>query len=205
MNKISYYLNSIYKFDAEPSVYAEAFEKIKSTEWRKNIENSFSKISDLYNHEGFKNIHLWFLDCIDQVVSDLKFLNVESLVITQSWANKTLRNESHHLHSHPNSFMSGVFYFTSSIGDEGGETEFFTNNIPIWYRSPFMCRHDDVIKVTPEAGALILFPSHLLHRVLKHNSDSPRYTIAFNVYPNGQCGDPNSLKSLNIKTKGFSK
>jgi hypothetical protein len=56
MNKISYHLNSIYKFDAEPSIYTEAFEKIKSVEWQKNVENSYSKISDLYNHEGFKNI-----------------------------------------------------------------------------------------------------------------------------------------------------
>ena len=205
MNKISYSYNSIYKFNAEPSIYAEAFEVIQKTDWRKNKENSYSKISDLYNHEGFEKIHTWFLDCIDKTVEDLKFLVVESMVITQSWANKTLLGESHHLHSHPNSFMSGVFYFTSAQPEDGGETEFFTSNIPIWYRSPFMCRHDDLIKVLPEAGVLVLFPSHLLHRVLRHNSNTPRSTIAFNSFPNAQCGNKDSLQSLSIKTEGFSR
>jgi hypothetical protein len=203
MNKISYSSSSIYKFNAEPAIYAEAFEAIKSTDWQKNKQNFYSKISDLYNHDGFKDIHMWFLKCINEVVSDLKFLEVENLVITQSWANRSTRGESHHLHSHPNSFMSGVFYFTSSEPGEGGETEFFTTNIPIWYKSPFMSRHDDVITVRPEAGALILFPSNLLHKVLVHESDTPRYTIAFNTFPDGQCGNKNSLRSLNIKTQGF--
>jgi uncharacterized protein (TIGR02466 family) len=203
MKKISYYHNSIYKFNAKPEMYAEAFKAIKLIDLQRNQYNSYSRIYDLYNHEGFKDIHLWFLDCIQEAKSDIAFLEVENLVITQSWANKSTKGESHHLHSHGNSFMSGVFYFTSAKPGEGGETEFFTNNIPIWYKSPFLSRHDDVITVRPEAGALILFPSNLLHKVLVHESDTPRYTIAFNVFPDGQCGNTNSLQSLNIKTQGF--
>ena len=205
MKKISYHHNSIYKFNAEPSIYGEAFEAIQSMDWQRNKRNSYSRISDLYNHKGFKDIHLWFLDCIHKAKLDIAFLEVENLVITQSWANKSTKGESHHLHSHPNSFMSGVFYFTSALPGEGGETEFFTSNIPIWYRSPFLSRHDDVIKVRPEAGALILFPSHLLHSVVVNESDAPRYTIAFNVFPSGACGSKDSLQFLNIKTEGFSK
>jgi hypothetical protein len=34
--------------------------------------------------------------------------------ITQSWANYTKKNQYHHTHEHPNSFISGVLYINAN-------------------------------------------------------------------------------------------
>ena len=39
-----------------------------------------------------------------------------------------------------------------------------------------------------DIGNLYKFPSHLLHRVLKNNSNEVRYSLAFNVFMKGSFG-----------------
>ena len=42
--------------------------------------------------------------------------------------------------------------------------------------------------ITPEPGDIILFPSHLEHRVLENDSNMPRYSLAFNFFARGTVG-----------------
>jgi hypothetical protein len=45
-----------------------------------------------------------------------KIIDVQDeLRITQSWVNKSGVGQGHHMHTHPNSVVSGVFYFQSDI------------------------------------------------------------------------------------------
>ena len=42
--------------------------------------------------------------------------------------------------------------------------------------------------ITPHKNGLVLFPSYLKHKILKHDSDIPRYSLAFNIVPVGHYG-----------------
>ena len=123
---------------------------------------------------------------------------VHSVQIGNSWGNTLKRNEPIHTHTHPNSYVSGVFYLTDGVPLN------FHN--PLQTEDLFMLRplvewqeHNEytwqVLKVPIKAGYVVLFPSKLKHHVDKCDTDY-RYSIAFNTMPIGAIGD--STKELSI-------
>jgi uncharacterized protein (TIGR02466 family) len=123
---------------------------------------------------------------------------VERVQIGNSWGNTLKRDEPIHMHTHPNSYVSGVFYLTDGVPLN------FHN--PLQTEDLFMVRplvewkEDNeytwqVLKVPIRAGYVILFPSKLKHHVDKSDTDY-RYSIAFNSMPVGAIGD--STKELDI-------
>ena len=123
--------------------------------------------------------------------------------ITQSWLNVTKLNEHHEIHNHPNSIISGVYYFT--------------DNSKIIFNSPFTASGSRTISIeseinnswnfanyneciqTWEKGTLILFPSYLTHRVPKNTSFDVRVSISFNVFVRGELGTIDNLTYLDLK------
>jgi hypothetical protein len=108
--------------------------------------------------------------------------------------------KSHHGHTHPNSFISGVFYLSHSNPEDGGNTLFYKEQPSLWRKNIFSHRQGEWFRIRPEAGKLILFPSMLYHSVEPHNSESPRYSIAFNTFPTGKLGYAVAASGLNIDT-----
>ncbi len=121
-----------------------------------------------------------------------------ALYVTQSWANYTEPGQWHHRHSHPNSFISGVFY---PQADRSVDKIFF-------YKSGY-----ERIKVQPAtwnhwnseswwfevgAGDLILFPSHLEHMVETKVGNETRVSIAFNTFLKGHIGVDENLTGLQL-------
>ena len=108
--------------------------------------------------------------------------------IKEMWTNRLLTGGRQEVHSHANSFASGVLYLTP-VHDSaptvlyrgmGGRDFSFSNDHegsePGEFNSP---------KWAPEAvlpGDLILFPSYLLHEV-PENRGPVRMTLAFNAIP----------------------
>jgi uncharacterized protein (TIGR02466 family) len=106
-------------------------------------------------------------------------------VIT-AWANVSRRGGYHRQHTHHSSMLSGVFYVSTGIPDEDGG-EF---NGAISFSDPRVAVEmiqipgkpfGDKIKVTPEPGLLLLFPSWLPHFVDPFHGEGERISIAFNV------------------------
>lgn len=202
MKRIECFSNHIYQFEASKTLSEKTLESILKLEWIKNNSNYLSKINALYELEEFRELHIWFVECLKKVLKDLS-LNITNITITQSWANKTLNSEFHHEHAHPNSFISGVFYLSSSEDEDGGQISFYNEATPIWYKSPFLLTKIDQFTIKPQIGKLLIFPSTLHHKVLVSKSDQPRYSIAFNSFPDGIIGSRSTLDYLNIKTEGF--
>src|SRR6476620_5371799 len=105
---------------------------------------------------------------------------VNQFEIMQCWANKSKSKMDHHAHRHPNSIVSGVFYFNNGDGD----TEFYREVLEADVIRPSTGQltpfNSKTFRIRPQFGKLILFPSHLQHRVLVHQSESEdRITIAF--------------------------
>ncbi len=180
----------MFRFYCDADLTRTVFENIKKLHYVKNDNNTISDVKFLNQKEDFKDIHNWFSYCVDNVIRELD-LPFNKLVITESWSNKAEKQQWHHTHKHPNSYLSGIFYLTTS--DSGGFTWFSDRNI--WYKHHLVednlndnvfneNKHLVITKEKPEAGKLILFPSFVQHSVDNHNDDEPRYTIAFNTYPN---------------------
>lgn len=103
-----------------------------------------------------------------------------STPVTHFWANVNSKGGYNISHTHVGSVVSGVIYLQAT---DTGMIEFqpmnyiYKINHPGWFYNGSMQYH-------PEDGDIILFPSHLMHRVEPNPIDKERINIAFNVsYP----------------------
>ena len=90
--------------------------------------------------------------------------------------------------------ISGVYYIQSN--DTSGDivfnkshlyTNLFTDTVRVSYSDTSMYTTSEFF-ITPEPGDVVMFPSHLEHRVLENLSNMPRYSLAFNFFARGTVG-----------------
>ena len=91
--------------------------------------------------------------------------------------------DSHSLHVHPNSLLSGVFYLTAP---EGSSPILFSDTRIIKSMISLPVKDYNVITerslpVFPEPGLLLLWESWVSHSVPKNKSESGRVTLVFNL------------------------
>jgi len=124
--------------------------------------------------------------------------NDVSLYVTQSWFNYTKPGQYHHKHAHPNSFVSGVFYFNA---DREKDKIYFYNdgyqrlklppkewnlwNSESWYFNIASCE-------------IVLFPSSLTHMVQTVEAEETRISLAFNTFLKGYVGAEEDLTGLRL-------
>ena len=126
------------------------------------------------------------VSCInDAVVSVLAFLKIgqEDFEITGVWANMNPPNAAHRMHSHPNNFLSGVYYVRTL---EGADTINFHDprsqtgiiRPPV---TELTAENTDQVVVTVKNGTILLFLSWLAHSVDANKSDQMRISVSFNI------------------------
>ena len=187
----------IIKYDddiSEETKYVENLEYIS----QKENKNFKSKDSYLMKHEIFKNIKNFFGESITKYTE--KVLNSKQrLVITQCWTNKNPPGAKHHEHVHPNSIISGVFFFR--IGGKLPPIQFAkTNQVamkldPVKYNN--ITAETFMLPCVP--GELLLFPSNLKHSVPMNLSEETRYSMSFNTFCIDILGSENSLTHLDLR------
>jgi len=171
--------------------------KVKKLQFKTNQTNQVS-VKSLNCDLDFERLHLFLNKCLVDVI-DFFDLPFQKLVITESWANKAVKGESHHHHKHPNSLISGIVYLTShkSAGTYFTEKDIWRDNL--FYYGP---NGDKAQNVKAQAGKIIIFPSQLPHGAFNLEEDNEeRYTISFNVFPTGKIGIFTS--GLLLDTKPF--
>ena len=129
-----------------------------------------------------------------------KILNTKQrLVVTQAWTNRNPPHSKHHEHTHPNSIISGVFYFRQSktlppIQFSKAVQESFKLN-PEKYTQ----LNSETFLLPMVDGELVLFPSSLRHSVPINKGNETRYSMSFNTFCIDELGNKDSLTHLNIK------
>lgn len=131
----------------------------------------------------------------------------DEYVFSQSWISHKRPGQFHTMHTHPNSLISGVFYY----GEEDEDIPAITFHRPMAgintsYLSPQnqLDRRKsqyawDTFSVNYSAGLLLLFPSYILHSVPVNKSTKVRKSLAFNVLPKGGLGQEGNLTELLFK------
>ena len=175
------------------------FVKEQKKHCTKNQGNINTKDNYILNRKEFKNIKK-FLDkhCKDYLDTIICPKNNIELYITQSWLNYTETNQFHHQHTHPNSVMSGVFYFDSDIKNdkilfskqgyeqispEIDDQKFNLHNSKTWF-------------FPVQTGDLFMFPSSTIHQVETKKGNNTRISLAFNTFYKGTMGSNNYLTEL---------
>ena len=144
---------------------------------------------DLHRHPAFTDFAGLALTGARNVLGFLK-CRVQEIYITSCWANINRRGRAHHDHTHPNNYLSGVYYPKAPKGSGG---IVFADPRPqasmiapeFTQMTPFT---SNVHRVEPEAGRMILFHSWLPHSVEANASGEERVSIAFNVMLHGPIG-----------------
>lgn len=119
--------------------------------------------------------------------------------MTTSWITKTPYMGYSNVHTHANSFMSGVFYY-DEYEKETSPIIFERFNFP---SSNFQITSEQTNELTcsnytifPNKNLLVLFPSYLYHRIGFNNSKKDRYSLAFNIIPQGKFGMDDSALEI---------
>jgi uncharacterized protein (TIGR02466 family) len=121
----------------------------------------------------------------DAVRTVLAFLKVgcDAFEITGCWASVAVRGGTIRMHSHPNNFLSGVYYVRVQ---PGADTINFHEPRPQAgvIRPPvteLTAYNTDQVVVQVARGTLLVFPAWLPHSVDPNASDAPRVSISFNA------------------------
>lgn len=116
--------------------------------------------------------------------------------IMSSWATMTIPGGESTKHSHCNSYWSGVLYLTDDTSpilfhrekrativlDVETITEYSSNEVA----------H------TPSMGQVVFFPSHMSHQVSRNRTEEDRFSIAFNILPDGLFGLHDSTANISV-------
>jgi len=125
-------------------------------------------------------------DCVgDAMRSVLRFLRIGdvALEITACWATVLAKGAAHRMHSHPNNFLSAVYYLRTHAGADSINFHDPRNQTGI-IRPPVVeltAENTDQVVVTVNDGTLLMFPSYLEHSVDATTSEEERISISFNA------------------------
>lgn len=148
-----------------------------------------SKDSYVLNNDECTPLRNWLVDCVDEYAKSILGLEVEGMGITQSWLSIKRTGQKHTAHAHPNSVISGVFYFK-----DGDTPIMFSNHDHDFFK---ITRNPDIAPwnnytIYPKGMGVVLFPSHLEHEVIV-NENEDRYSLSFNTMPLGPFGSEGDL------------
>jgi uncharacterized protein (TIGR02466 family) len=136
----------------------------------------------LHEREDFREL----VACVHRgSTSILRFLRIgyDALEITACWATVLAKGGAHRIHSHPNNFLSGVYYVRTQPGADSINFHDPRRQTGV-IRPPVVeltAENTDQVVVKVRNGTLLMFPSFLEHSVDANTSEEERVSVSFNV------------------------
>jgi len=126
------------------------------------------------------------VSCLNNATrSILRFLRIgqDLFEITGCWATVLAPGAVHNAHSHPNNFLSGVYYVRTlpgadSINFHDPRRQTYVIRPPV---VELTAENTDQVVVRVTAGTLLMFPSYLEHSVSSNGSAEERISVSFNI------------------------
>ena len=172
---------------------------LNSVNWGRNYNNSISQSQDVLEQTIFTNLKNECYKGINEYFYNLMSVpNDTEIYITESWFNKTEKDEVHHRHWHPNSIISGIV-FIECEENAGGHTSFITSK---YETMEFEVNEANLYNskswsMPPINGEMLLFPSSVEHYVTSYTGITPRITLSFNTFVKGNI-NKQSLTRLSL-------
>lgn len=136
----------------------------------------------LHERDEFRDL----ISCVSSTgKSILRFLRIgyDAFEITGCWATVLAKGAAHKAHSHPNNFLSGVYYVrthpgANAINFHEPRTQAGVIRPPV---VELTAENTDQVVVKVTNGTLLVFPSYLEHSVDASMSEEERISISFNI------------------------
>jgi len=162
-----------------------------------------SKNSYLLDEPQCVDLRSYILEAVNQYGKTMGF-DYDEYRFGQSWLSYKQPGQHHTMHTHPNSLISGVFYFGEGSQETpvirfhkmGVGTNVSTISPKLVDKKKDIKYAQSVFNIDFTPGLLLLFPSYLHHSVPVNNTDKIRCSLAFNVVPKVGFGDERSLTEL---------
>jgi uncharacterized protein (TIGR02466 family) len=142
--------------------------------------------TDLHERDEFADLTALIANSVTGVIKFLK-LDKTDFLFTGCWANLNPRGGINTPHTHPNNYLSGVYYVQVN---DGVDSIFFGDPRPQAIVMSPPVREENIytgneVEIEARAGRLVIFPSWLSHGVPANRSAADRISISFNVmFPN---------------------
>ena len=137
----------------------------------------------LFQSQNLKNF------CITKVEEyAYNFLKVSKTIkfkMTISWCNKTPPGGYHHIHTHSNSLISGTISVTSNHFQRFHSRNNVFSGWILDYDENTDFNAEKIDVKLSNSGTLTLFPSWIHHEVPIHQGIEDRYSLSFNILPQG--------------------
>ena len=188
-NVLRMFPSFVWKAEIAPEVHRPLNEAIA----RKLAEMS-APLTDLEPGQSWQSNHRLheldeFRDLVDAIdaaaalVFEYLHVGPRDVRITGCWANVNAPSARHGIHSHPNNYLSGIYYVRT---EDGANTINFHDPRPQTgiIRPPVQqltADNDDLVVITVNDGTLLLFPAWLQHSVDPNRSPHVRISISFNL------------------------
>jgi uncharacterized protein (TIGR02466 family) len=160
--------------------------------------NSISIDDNFLDNDELSDVKQLLTDSVNEYFKEAVNPNKDTkLYITISWLNVSQNGESHHVHHHQNSIVSGVLYIDTHEEDKISfgtpNTNMFGNLI---FSGNSNVLYDWIIPAT--TGRLILFPSTLKHSVppRPNTCKGTRISLSFNTWIKGVIGSGSGGKDI---------
>ena len=138
--------------------------------------------TDLHSRPEFQALMRVALKAGKEIMGFLKLADAE-LAVSGAWANFAKPGTSHHVHTHPNNFLSAVYYLNTPQG--ANTINFLDPRDQAHVIAPQVSQRSahTASQVTVEVapGRLVMFPSWLRHSVDVNTSNEVRVSIAINL------------------------
>ena len=168
--------------------------KFKLIDYVYNLQKQNPTGVDISNRGGWQSPTLnlskdndllrnFLIECL----SDIPFIEKQTSLQFDAWVNINKKGNHNIRHIHPTSNLSGVLWI--KCPEKCGEIVFASPYEFVGfkelesYSDKFIKENNAYIsyRINPKEGYMILFPSHLAHRVNENKSDEDRISIAFNI------------------------
>ena len=177
----------IYTANLNREIYPEEYKFADEQLTHFHIRETKSLITDnnyVLKDESLSGINKFINFHLKKFSHEILKIHPKTLIqITQSWFSSMDKNTYVHIHNHANSFISGVFYFNAKRNIDSID---FYNPFKYEQISPNYTEYNQdnsmMWSLPVHTGKLIMFKSHLEHRVPIKKTNNKRISLAFNTF-----------------------
>ena len=174
------------------------------------VYSSSDDLLSRYNEPSLNQLFKFISDSVFEIASAVNApfwqhsrSSKMSMNVVGAWFQIQNGHGFHEMHNHGNCSWSGVYYVQvddqktreshPTLGAMNGITRFYGHHVDV-IGGGYMDSGNHYLQSTsfdsqPEAGVLVVFPSHLKHMALPYEGDKDRIIVSFNAQVHGDQGD----------------
>ena len=191
---IPFHALPIYKESTDLRLDKDEMDTILDGEFLKALSkngNAISKNAEVLEDKKLERVKTFILSKFHHYVTE--HLQIENqFYLTQSWVAVNSKGASHHLHLHPNTIFSCVYYVQAESGDL--QIKMPLSRIQEGYNFSYKVLENNIFNsrtynAKVKTGDIIIFPGWCEHQALPNEDDAPRIILGTNYFVTGTLGN----------------